>query len=52
MENKTVEIWIHGRKLCETAENNEALLDFERIVRKAGYTVEEREEDGRIIKMV
>lgn len=52
MKNKTVEIWVRGRKLCETTENNEAMEFFEQIVRKAGYTVEEKEEDGKIIKMV
>jgi hypothetical protein len=52
MENKTVEIWLRGIKLCETTENNEALIDLERIVRKAGYIVGTKEEDGRIIKMI
>jgi len=52
MENKIVEIWLTGRKLCETTQDNEAILDLERIVRKAGYSVLEREEDGKIIKMV
>lgn len=53
MENKIVEIWIRGRKLCETTtQNQETIEDFEQIVRKAGYTVEEKEEDGKIIKMV
>jgi hypothetical protein len=47
-----VEIWIAGRKLCETEENNEAVEQFERIVRKAGYIVEEKIEDGKMIKMV
>jgi TusA-related sulfurtransferase len=45
------EIWIGGRLLCKT-ENEEAIRDFERIVRKAGYEVNEKEEDGKIIKMV
>jgi len=52
MESKTVEIWLSGRKLCETKQDNEAIQDFERIVRKAGYSVLEREENGKIIKMV
>jgi hypothetical protein len=52
MENKIVEIWIRGKKLCETTEDNPALRDFERIVRKAGYLVGEKEEDGKIIKMI
>lgn len=54
MENKTVEIWIRGRKLTELKENEnqEVIENFEQIVRKAGYTVEQKEEDGRIIKMV
>lgn len=52
MENKIIEIWLSGRKLCEVSENNEAVKDFERIVRKAGYEVAEREKDGKIIKMV
>jgi hypothetical protein len=53
MDNKTVEIWICGRKLCETTtQNHEVIEDFERIVRKAGYSILEREEDGKIIKIV
>lgn len=52
MENKIVEIWICGRKLCEIKQDNEAILDFERIVRRAGYSVLEKEEDSRIIKIV
>jgi len=52
VENRTVEIWLVGRKLCEITEDNEALEDFERIVRKAGYIVLEKIEDDRIIKMV
>ncbi len=46
-----VEIWIRGRKLCET-ENQEAIENFEQIVRKAGYTIEEKEENEKIIKMI
>jgi hypothetical protein len=49
---KTVEIWIRGRKLCEVEEGNEAIEYFERIVAKAEYNVQEKEEDGKIIKMV
>lgn len=47
-----IEIWISGRKLCETEEGNEVVEDFERIVRKAGYSVLEKEENGKIIKIV
>ena len=47
-----VEIWIRGRKLCEISEGNEAVKDFEQIVRKAGYKIAEKKEDGKIIKMV
>jgi hypothetical protein len=46
------EIWIGGKKLCEVDQDNAAIANFERIVRKAGYTVEEKEENGKIIKMV
>jgi len=46
-----IEIWIRGRKLCET-ENQEVIEIFEQIVRKAGYTTEEKEENGKIIKMI
>lgn len=46
------EIWIGGKKLCEANQDNAAIENFERIVRKAGYTVEEKEENGKIIKMV
>jgi len=54
MENKTVEIWIGGRKLCEVKQNNnqEVIENLERIIRKAGYTVEEKEENGKIIKII
>jgi len=52
MENKTIEIWLCGRKLCDIQQDNQALEDFERIVRKAGYSVLEKEEDGKIIKIV
>lgn len=52
MKNKIVEIWIRGRKLCETTEDNETIKSFEQIVRKAGYEISEKEEDGKIIKMV
>jgi TusA-related sulfurtransferase len=48
-----VEIWIRGRKLCEVSEDNqEAIEQFEQIVRKAGYSVNETEENGNLIKMV
>lgn len=46
------EIWIGGKKLCEVDQDNEAMENLERIVRKAGYSVLEREENGKIIKMV
>ncbi len=46
------EIWIGGKLLCEVESDNEAIENFERMVRKAGYTVEEKEENGKIIKMV
>jgi len=51
---KPVEIWLGGRKLCELNQlsDYEIIEDFERIVRKAGYSVLEREEDGKIIKIV
>jgi hypothetical protein len=52
MENKIVEIWIRGKKLCETTEDNPVIRDFEQIVRKAGYEIETKEEDGKIIKMI
>jgi len=51
-ENKTVEIWIRGRKLCEIPADNEALEEFERIVVRAGYSINEKEIDNKIIKMV
>lgn len=51
-----IEIWINGRLLCEIEENNdanrEAIEDLERIVRKAGYTIQEKQEDSKIIKMI
>lgn len=52
MENKIVEIWIRGRKLCETTEDNEAIEYLEQIVRKAGYSVLEKEEDEKVIKII
>jgi len=48
---KTVEIWIRGRKLCEIPEDTAAIEFFEQIVLKAGYTVNKKEEDGKIIIM-
>jgi hypothetical protein len=50
-ENKTVEIWIRGRKLCEISEDTAAIEFFEQIVLKAGYSVNKKEEDGKIIIM-
>ena len=49
---KKIEIWIGGRKLCETEENNQAIQELERITRKAGYTIKEKEENEKIIKMI
>jgi len=49
---KKIEIWIGGRKLCETEENNKAIQELERITRKAGYSVITKEENGKIIKMI
>jgi hypothetical protein len=46
------EIWIGGRKLCEVEEDNKAVQDLERIVRRAGYTIQEEEENGKIIKII
>lgn len=50
--NKTVEIWIRGRKLCEIPADNEALEYFEQIVARAGLFINEKEEGNKIIKMV
>lgn len=47
-----VEIWIRGRKLCEVDQDNEVIEYLEQIVRKAGYEVLEKEEYGKIIKMI
>jgi len=49
---KKIEIWIGGKKLCETEENNQAIENFEQIVRKAGYTIEEKVYNKKIIKMI
>ncbi len=49
---KKIEIWIGGRKLCETEENNQAIQELERITRKAGYSVITKEENRKIIKMI
>ena len=49
---KKIEIWIGGRKLCETEENNQAIQDLEQIIREAGYSVITKEENGKIIKMI
>ena len=51
-KNKIVEIWIRGRKLCEVPADNEALEFFEQIVKKSEYSVSEREEGNKIIKIV
>ena len=48
---KKIEIWIGGKKLCETA-NQKAIENFEQIVRKAGYTIEEKVYNKKIIKMI
>jgi len=51
-ETKTVEIWIRGRLLCEILDDgNTAIEHFEQLVKKAGYTVNKKEEDGKIIIM-
>lgn len=52
MDNKIVEIWIRSRKLCEVSQENEALEYFENIIKKAGYSIIEKEENAKIIKMV
>ncbi len=46
------EIWIGGRLFCEVDQDKEVIENFEQIVRKVGYTVIEKEEDGKIIKMI
>jgi hypothetical protein len=46
---KTVEIWIRGRLLCTVSEDNECVQNFEQIVRKAGYGITYKEEDGKLI---
>ena len=51
-KTKTVEIWIRGRLLCEVPEDNEALEFFEMLVRSTGKTINEKEEDNKIIRMV
>ena len=51
-KNKTIEIWIRGRLLCKINSDNQALEEFERIVARAELTINEREEDGKIIKMI
>ena len=47
-----VEIWIGGKKLCEITEDNPALENLERIIRKAGYGIKTEEKDEKIIKMI
>lgn len=47
-----VEIWLRGKKLCETNDYNPAIREFEQIVLKAGYVIETRGGDGKIIKKV
>jgi len=51
-EPKIVEIWIRGRKLCEIPKDTVAIGFFEQIVLKAGYSVNKKEEDEKIIIMV
>lgn len=51
-ENKTIEIWIRGRLLCEVNSDNTAIEFFEQIVKQAGLSINEKEVDGKIIKMV
>lgn len=49
----TTEIWIRGKKLCVVSgDDQEVIENFEQIVRKAGYSILEKEEEGKIIKMV
>lgn len=51
-ENKTVQIWLRGKKLCEVPTDNEALEEFERIIIRAGLFIKEIEEGNKIIKMI
>lgn len=51
-QQKIVEIWIRGRKLCEIPEDTAAIEFFEQIVSKAGYSVNKKEEDEKIIIMI
>ena len=48
---KTIEIWIRGRLLCEISEDNTAIEHFEQLVKKAGYSVNKKEEDNKTIIM-
>ncbi len=53
-QDKPVEIWLRGRKLCEcqSQSDNEVLSIFDQIVRKAGYTIIDNEQPDRIIKII
>lgn len=51
-ETKMVEIWIRGRKLCTIPEDTEAVEFLEQIVRQAGYSINEKTEDNKTIKMI
>jgi hypothetical protein len=46
------EIWISGKLLCITENHNAAIENLERIVRKAGYDIQEKQEGNKIIKMI
>ncbi len=52
MKKKQVEIWVSGKLLCITSEDNPAIEDFERIVKKAGYSIDDIEVDYKIVKMI
>lgn len=47
-----IEIWIGGKLLCMTENQNEAIENLERIVRKAGYNIQEKQEGNTLIKMI
>lgn len=46
------EIWIRGRLLCKIENDNAAIEQFEQIVRKAGYDIQEKQEGNKTIKMI
>lgn len=47
-----IEIWIAGRKLCETEKDNGAVIKLEAMIKKAGYSVIYKFENGKTIMMV